>query len=77
MSENRPVYDWQTNVPMTVWQQEADRDMAEMAQEIIRLQERVSALERAQSRPDNAFWGQLMFDVGMVICLALMLLLWR
>jgi len=38
---------------------------------VIRLQERVRALERANENPDNAFWGQLMFDVlgfAWVIC---------
>lgn len=38
---------------------------------VIRLQERVRALERANEIPDNAFWGQLMFDLivfaGMIV----------
>ena len=38
-----------------------------MIDEIIRLQERVRALEREQLYPDNAFWGQLLFDVFAVI----------
>lgn len=52
-------------------------DLDAAIDEIIRLQERVRSLERAQRMPDNSFWGQLIFDIGMVVTIVLMLMLWR
>ena len=75
MGENRPMYDWQKSIPMEVWRQETDKDLDMMVQEIIRLQERVYALDKAQSRPDNAFWGQLIFDIGIVLIVLIMYIL--
>lgn len=51
-----------------VTQTEADQ-LNDMYDAIIRLQERVRALERAQEVPNNAFWGQLMFDVFVFVCI--------
>ena len=42
-------------------------DLNAAIEEIIRLQEQVFALERAQTRPDNAFWGQLIFDIALAV----------
>ena len=42
-------------------------DLSAAIDEIIRLQEKVFALDRAQDRPDNAFWGQLIFDIALVV----------
>lgn len=50
---------------ITEMKQEIDainKDLDAMTIEIVRLEERVKALEKAQSRPDNGFWAQLMFD---------------
>ena len=44
--------------------EEAEK-MNDLCEEIIRLQERVRALEREQERPTSAFWGQLMYDVAL------------
>lgn len=60
-AENRQ--NWQE-----VTQTEADQ-LNDMYDAIIRLQERVRALERAQEVPNNAFWGQLMFDVFVFVCI--------
>lgn len=35
--------------------------------EIIRLQERVDALEKAQETPDKTFYAQLLFDAFVII----------
>lgn len=75
MPENRWVLDWQKNVPISVTVSQMDDDLDAMAVELIRLHEQVKALEKAQSRPDNAFWGQLIFDVFMI--LAFIALVWR
>lgn len=58
-----------------VTQIEADQ-LDDMYNAIIRLQERVRALERAQEVPNNAFWGQLMFDVFVFVCI-IVFIVWR
>jgi hypothetical protein len=64
----RDALDWQA------WRDNMDHatdviadDLNAAIDEIIRLQEQVFAMERAQNRPDNAFWGQLMFDIALVV----------
>lgn len=47
-------------------------DIDVMVDEIIRLQERVRALERESGRPDNAFLGQLIFDAFVFIFMIFM-----
>ena len=58
-----------------VTQTEADK-LNDMYDAIIRLQERVRALERAQEMPNNAFWWQLMFDVFVFVCI-IVFIVWR
>ena len=56
-----------TNQEWKNWQEvtqiEADQ-LNDMYDAIIRLQERVRALERAQEIPDTTFWAQLVFDAA-------------
>lgn len=42
---------------------EEAEQMNDLCEEIIRLQERVRALEREQMYPNNAFWGQFLYDI--------------
>lgn len=41
---------------------EINKDLDALTIEVVKIEERVKALEKAQSRPDNGFWAQLMFD---------------
>lgn len=56
--------DWveQENNYTNMTGEEAEQ-MNDLCEEIIRLQERVRALERAQTYPNNAFWGQFLYDI--------------
>lgn len=58
--------DWENwvsneNASVTMTAEEANQ-MNDLYEEVIRLQERVRALERAQTYPNNAFWGQFLYD---------------
>lgn len=46
---------------------EINKDLDALTIEVVKLEERVKALEKAQTRPDNAFWAQLMFDVFLFV----------
>lgn len=59
--------DWENwvsneNASVAMTAEEANQ-MNDLYEEVIRLQERVRALERAQTYPNNAFWGQLLYDI--------------
>lgn len=51
-------------------------DLDAAIDEIIRLQEQVRALERAQEMPSDAFWGQLLYDVFLFIVAIFTILRW-
>ena len=46
---------------------EINKDLDALTIEVVKLEERVKALEKAQTRPDNAFWAQLMFDAFLFV----------
>ena len=48
-----------------------NRQREVLTREIIRLQERVLALEREQEKPGNAFWAQLLYDAFLFVFLVL------
>lgn len=48
-----------------------NRQQEVLTREIIRLQERVRALEREQEKPDNAFWAQLFYDAFLFVFIVL------
>lgn len=48
-----------------------NRQQEVLTREIIRLQERVRALEREREKPDNAFWAQLFYDAFLFVFLVL------
>lgn len=49
--------------------QEIGEENDNMRETIVRLQERIRALERAREIPDNAFFGQVLFDAFVFVCL--------
>lgn len=46
---------------------EINKDLDALTIEVVKLEERVKALEKAQTRPDNAFWAQLMYDAFLFV----------
>lgn len=46
---------------------EINKDLDALTIEVVKLEERVKALEKAQTRPDNSFWAQLMFDAFLLV----------
>lgn len=56
--------------------QELEGYIDDLCTEIIILQEKIKDLEKMQSRPDNAFWGQLMFDCFVFMFVVASIIVW-